>query len=374
MSRKRRMFEIEMPEGSDETPPQAAPAEPAAETFPAGKTARRGPMATAITEAAQSARDRQQVEAQIRAENDALAHEHVRLKKLGLVIDLVSLDQVETYKLTRDRARGPDPELAELTESIRTIGLSNPIRLEARAGGGYELIQGYRRLSAYRALLEETGDADLWGRIPAAVAQPGAELEALYRQMVDENLVRKDISFAEMAQLAVDYAADPQTAETDPEKVVALLFKSAGYQKRSYVRGFIRLLDRIGPCLHFAPAIPRALGLQLANKLEVEPELVARIRAELDGWENRSETDELEVLRRVSGAGDLDPVAAPTPRVAVPATPGKAKTSFQIDRREGRAKCTAANGRLEVRLDRDFTMIDRRRLEDAVRKMLDQLD
>ena len=70
-------------------------------------------------------------------------------------------------------------------------------------------------------------------------AQPGDDLEALYRKMVDENLVRKDISFAEMAMLALDYAADPGTAVNDPEKAVAVLFKSAGYQKRSYIRTFM---------------------------------------------------------------------------------------------------------------------------------------
>jgi ParB family transcriptional regulator, chromosome partitioning protein len=31
-------------------------------------------------------------------------------------------------------------------------------------------------------------------------------------------------------------------------------------------------------------------------------------------------------------------------------------------------------GKLEIQLDRDFTTIDRRRLEQAVRVMLDQLD
>jgi ParB family chromosome partitioning protein len=34
----------------------------------------------------------------------------------------------------------------------------------------------------------------------------------------------------------------------------------------------------------------------------------------------------------------------------------------------------AAVGRLEIQIDRDFTTIDRRRLEQAVRLMLDQLD
>ncbi|MDE3120182.1 MAG: ParB N-terminal domain-containing protein [Paracoccaceae bacterium] len=374
MTRKRRMFDIEMPAEESVPPVEAAPAP--TETFPAGKTARRGPMATAITEAAQSARDRQDIEAQIRAENDALAHEHVRLKKLGLVMDLVPVDQVETWKLVRDRSKAPDPELADLVQSIRTLGLSNPIRLEARSDGRFELIQGFRRLAAYRTLLAETGD-DRWARIPAVVAEPGEQLERLYRLMVDENLVRKDISFAEMAQLALDYAADPQTAETDPDKVVAQLFASAGYQKRSYVRSFIKLLDRIGKHLKYAPAIPRALGLTLLQKIEVEPVLVDILREDLGRWDDRSEAEELSILRRIAGAGEegAEPAAPTATRLAKPAAaPGKAKTSFQIHRREGAAKCTAANGRLEIRLPRDFSVIDRRRLEEAVRRMLDQLD
>ncbi|MGR3538815.1 MAG: replication protein, partial [Pseudooceanicola nanhaiensis] len=74
-------------------------------------------------------------------------------------------------------------------------------------------------------------------------------------------------------------------------------------------------------------------------------------------------------------AGMSEGAPAPRAPAAKPAgAGGKAKTSFQFDRAEGRAKCTAANGRLEVRLDRDFSTIDRRRLEEAVRRMLDQLE
>ena len=250
MSRKRRMFDSEMPDEAPEAQP---------ETFPAGKDVaetRRGPMATAIAETAESSRDRARLEAEIRAENDALAAEHVRLKRAGLITDLIPLDAIDTRKLIRDRKPGPDFELAELVASIREIGLSNPIRVEPAGDGRYELIQGWRRLSAYRQLLEETGDADSWGRIPAGISARGDELEQLYRRMVDENLVRKDISFAEMAQLALHYAMDPVTEESDPEKAVAILFKSAGYQKRSYIRKFIPLMDRLGEALQFPPRHP----------------------------------------------------------------------------------------------------------------------
>lgn len=384
MSRKRPIFDILLPE------------EPAPETFPAGKvpdenqslqgtsetvSRRRGPMAAAIAETAGSLQDRAATLDAIRAENDALAHEHVRLKRMGLVADLVEIDRVETWKLTRDRARTDDDvELAELVASIREVGLSNPIRVEPRPDGRFELIQGFRRLSAYRQLLQETGDAEAWGRIPAAIVHPGETIETLYRRMVDENLVRKDISFAEMAQLALAYAADPETGETDPERAVKLLFRSAGYQKRSYIRGFLPLVGALGDDLRFAHHIPRALGLALAQRLEEEPTLARRIREELRGWDNRSVQDELNLLRRMAGAGDEDqaPAREPPPAPSAPPPPpvraGGGQVRFDLDRPRGTARVLAGQGRIEIRLDRDFSTLERWRIEAAVRALLDQLD
>lgn len=56
-----------------------------------------------------------------------------------------------------------------------------------------------------------------------------------------------------------------------------------------------------------------------------------------------------------------------------PKKPAKAKTSFPFDLAEGRGKCVAAVGKLEIKLDRAFTTIDNSRLEQAVRLMLNQL-
>lgn len=366
MSRKRRMFDIEVP--ADEP-----------EIFPAGKdgdrSQRRGPMATAIAETAESTRDRALLEASIRAENDALAQEHVRLKRAGLIVDLIPLDAIDTQKLVRDRVPAADVELAELVQSIRDIGLSNPIRVEPGSDGRFELIQGWRRLSAYRHLLEETGDSETWGRIPAGIVARGDALEQLYRRMVDENMVRKDISFAEMAQLALHYALDPETAENDPDRAVAILFKSAGYQKRSYIRNFIPLVQALGEVLIYPQEIPRALGLALAQRLEDVPGLAAAIAAELKDWDTRSAKEELDVLRRFAGQGveapDIPPKDAKPARE--PAPQGRAKTTFQISRPQGNAKCIAANGRLEIRLNRDFSTVDRRKLEAAVAALLDQI-
>lgn len=366
MSRKRRMFDIEVPQDDSEI-------------FPAGKSAdkeaRRGPMATAIAETVESSRDRARIEAQIRAENDALAQEHVRLKRAGLITDMIPLDAIDADKLIRDRVSGQDDELPELIQSIREIGLSNPVRVEPAAEGRYELIQGWRRLAAYRALLEETGDVERWGRIPAGISAKGDQLEQLYRRMVDENLVRKDISFAEMAQLALQYAADPQTEIGDPEKAVAALFKSAGYQKRTYIRNFIPVVKALGGVLRYPQDIPRALGLALSQRMAEVPSIVTSIVSELESFEDRSSKDELDVLREYAGQGastSSRSKRASTP-LRRPVPEGKAKTTFQVARPEGSAKCIAANGRLEIRLPRDFSTVDRRQLEAAVAEMLRQI-
>jgi ParB family transcriptional regulator, chromosome partitioning protein len=370
MSRKRLTFDIDLPE-DDVT-----------EAFPAGKGAeaedarRRGPMAAAIVENADALRDRAGVEAAIRAENDALAHEHVRLKRAGLIVDLIPLDLVDTAKLARDRRSGPDDTLAELVVSIRELGLSNPIRVEPRDDGRYELIQGFRRLSAFRQLLQETGDTESFGRIPAGVMARGDTLERLYRRMVDENLVRKDISFAEMALLALNYAADPHTPIDDPDKAVAALFQSAGYQKRSYIRNFIRLMRAAGDAIKFPEAIPRSLGLVIAQRIEAEAGLGVLLREALLAQPDRDMAVELAILRSFAGQGaDVEPAPARDGPPKVTGKSGaKAKTTFRIDRPQGQARCSAGIGRLEIRLDKDFSTVDRRVLEAAVALLLERLD
>jgi ParB family chromosome partitioning protein len=377
MSRKRRIFDLDLPEEPEAGPPDLS------ETFPAGKvaaeavsspaTSRRGPMATAVQENAEALRTRSAAEAAIRAENDALALELVRLKSLGLIVDLIPVDLIDVAKLVRDRSSAPDMEMAELKASIRDIGLSNPIRVEPKSGGRFELVQGMRRLTAYRELLAETHDAR-FERIPAGLVTDAGGLEGLYRRMVDENLVRKDISFAEMAQLARAYAADPNVDCNDADKAVAILYQSAGYQKRSYIRAFAELLDRLGDALIYPQEIPRNLGLALRKRLESEPEIAARIGQDLDDWDSRTVQDELDVLRRWAGVGQgEDTFPAGKVSDAPAGAPRKPRVTFELPRAEGAAKCTAANGRLEVRLGLDFSRVDRRKLEAAVRAMLDQL-
>lgn len=357
MSKKKRVFDIDFDEEI--------------ESVPAGtetSDTRRGPMATAISENAEALTERQNAEAAIRSENDALAHEHVRLKRAGLITDLLPLDMIATSKLTRDRRDGRDAEIDELKKSIREIGLSNPIRVE-KIGDTYELIQGFRRLTAYRELFAETGD-ETFATIPAGINAVGENLLKLYRRMVDENLVRRGVSFGEMAQLAISYRSeDPNLDSYD--SAVELLYASSGRQRRSYIKSFVRLLVLIGDHVKHVDAIPRAQGLNLLKRLEDRADQVHALRRILAQAPDRDAAQEQEMLLAYIQATPA--ASAPPPKVKL-APKAAAKTVFRLQRPEGIAKCTVADGRVEVKLDRDFSGVERQKLEGALAAFFDALE
>ena len=368
MTRKTKSrFDIAMPSG-EAMPDKAAP-QPRATLIGAP---RRGPMAAAIVETAAALDERRAAEDAIRAENDALAAAQARARRLGLAAELIPLDQISSTKLIRDRrVTAIDYDLGELKASLLEIGLSNPIRVEPAKNGGYELIQGLRRLTAYRALYDETGD-DIWAAIPALMTQPGESMEGLYRRMVDENLVRKDVSFAEMAMLARAYAADPDTGETDVDEAVKRLFKSASYQKRSYIRGFAELLDFLDKDLAFPEEIPRNLGVALRNRIRETQGLVGALQKALkELGDNRSVQDELDVLRaHAAGASQKAGARPRADRADGPA----ARTRVALSRPLGEAVCTARKGSLALKAPEDFTTYSPAALTRALQAFYDALN
>lgn len=358
MTKKRRIFDIDLPE--EDVPVPAV----------AGGGLRRGPMATAIGENAEALRQREQTEAAIRAENDTLAHEFVRLKKLGLVVDMIPVEQISASKLIRDRSARGDGDVEDLKTSIKALGLSNPIRVEQVGEGRYELVQGWRRLAAYRALLAETGDA-AYARIPAGLMAKGETLEGLYRRMVDENMVRKDISWAEMANLARAYAQDEATGCRDLDQAVNVLFATANPQKRSYVRRFAFLMRAMETSLAHPEAIPRQVGLSVANRIENEPGSSGALARALAARPARTAEEELAILRAFA-EGEAEEKAGRGGGGGRPAKRGK--TTLRLPLAAGEVKCTAQPGRVELRLDRDFSAVERDRLEAAVEAFFAALD
>ncbi|KIC09674.1 replication protein [Leisingera sp. ANG-M1] len=361
---KRRVFDIDFTPDTAAVPAGTAPENPAEK--PAEN--RRGPMATAISENADALRARAEAEQNIRAENDRLAHEFVRLKKLGLVVDRIPLGKIRMDKLIRDRSDKRDPELDELKESIKSVGLSNPIRVEERGDGTYELIQGYRRMQAYFSLLSDTGD-NSYAAIPAGLVAKGDSLQDLYRRMVDENLVRRDISFAEMAQLALRYAEDTQTGAETTEDAVNDLYASAGRQKRIYIRHFAQVLKAVGEDLKFPEAIPRALGLELKKRLEADAMNAQVLRDALARVQPSTEEAELEVLR-----GFAEGKRKNAPRTPAAPRQGVAKTTLRCTVPAGTVRCQARDGKIEMAMDHDFSVIDQRRLEGAIAAFFEALE
>lgn len=371
MVKKRNVFDIGFDPDAEEDGqafPAGNPSAPETKSFnvqghPLQNTQpeRRGPMASAISEAAAATVKRSSAEAEIRAENDNLAKEHVRLKKLGLITDLLPTAKITMAKLTRDRLARLDPELAELKASIVAVGLSNPIRVE-QSDDGYELIQGFRRLAAFRELAVETNDPR-YLKIPAALVPRGEPVVDLYRKMVDENLVRKDISFGEMAQLARSYAKE---AGIDVGDAVGQLYASALKQKRSYIRQFAMMLEATEGAIQHVEAIPRALGLELCKVLAGDSERAGGLIAVLQRDPQTDAVTEMQTLRSFV-AETAKPAAKPAARLT-------AKTSLRIPRPEGEARVLASDGRIELRLNRDFSGVSRSKLQAGIEALLDALD
>jgi ParB family chromosome partitioning protein len=223
------------------------------------------------------------------------------------------------------------------------------------------LIQGFRRLAAFKELAAETGDAR-YTKIPAALVPRGEPLADLYRKMVDENLVRKDISFGEMALLALSYAQDEGITSGE---AVTVLYASALKQKRSYIRQFARVLDALGEALRYPEAIPRSVGTELYKVIEAEEGRGAAIAADLMALPNHDAAAEIRVLRNA---------LAPSSEKQPPKSKSVSKTSLRLVRPEGEAKVIAQNGRVELRLPRDFSAINREKLQAAVEAFLSSLD
>ena len=211
-------------------------------------------------------------------------------------IQQLPIDLIKTDYLWSDRAVESTEDLSELMTSLRSIGMLNPIRVQISEAGDYQLIQGFRRLSAYHRLLNETGD-DFWSRIPGLLSVATDDKTLLYRQVIDENTVRKPLTLAAMADAARRYAMDPAMQADTVADAIDALFVSAKPAGRDHIRRFARLLDQIGDFLRFPLQIPKSLGLALAREIEMRPELVGLIRSNLKTWQGRTLENELDVLR-----------------------------------------------------------------------------
>ncbi|NIZ62578.1 chromosome partitioning protein ParB [Sedimentitalea sp. CY04] len=193
------------------------------------------------------------------------------------------LDQIHSSDLPRDRLnlKGQEgsEEMEELKASLRLRGQRTPVTVCRDAQDCYQLVSGWRRLTALQQLAQEQGEA-----APMITARLTGLKEArieLYIDMVESNLLHKALSFGEMAQLALTAAADPELQELGVEEVVSRLYGSLHKMKRSYIRSFIHLLQVLGDTVQYPERISRNQGVAVSRRLKNAPETAEDLRDNL---------------------------------------------------------------------------------------------
>jgi ParB family chromosome partitioning protein len=313
-----------------------------------------GPMGAAAREAAQSLSETTEAKLEQRRQNAEDARAYRAAREAGRVLVTIPLAEVRTDALPRDRmeleAAAASDEMEELKASIRARGQREPIEVWPE-GEAYQLKKGWRRLTALGQLLAETGEAR-FATVVARLAGPEDRIER-YVDMVEENVVREDLTFAEMAQVALRAGDDPDV-EGDAEAMVGRLYASLHKMKRSNIRAFVTVLQELGGALPAPKAVSRDLGVEVARALKAGQGDRAALAAALA--KARGAEDQAAALAAFVASGK----DGPKPRRRPPA---KRKFEFHV----GDAKVTARERECRIVSQTDFTEVPRERLEEAIR-------
>ncbi len=225
---------------------------------------------------------------------EELAGEIQAAKLDGRLVQALALDDIQADHLNRDRMGLDAEELEALKTSIKARGQQTPIEVVMLKDGGYGLISGWRRLSALKALLAETGEAHFG--VVKALIKPIDTVSDSYIAMVEENEIRANLSLYERARIASE-AARIGVYPT-PARAVSELFANVPATKRSKIAAFLPIHERLGPALRFPEAIPEKLGLALAKALTGQSGFEARLKDNLRKYSFDSASAERSVLER----------------------------------------------------------------------------
>ncbi len=190
----------------------------------------------------------------------------------GRLIVALPLEAIEESHLMRDRLGVAEPEMEALMSSLLAHGQRTAIEVEDLGQGRFGLISGWRRLTALKALLTQTGE-ERFGKISAIIRTPSDRAEA-YIAMVEENEIRAGLSYYERARVAARAAA--QGAFATPEDAVNTLFAAGSRARRSKIRSFLRIHASLEDVLSFPTALSERLGLKLAEGLKNGKEAALR--------------------------------------------------------------------------------------------------
>jgi ParB family chromosome partitioning protein len=247
-------------------------------------------MGSAGREVAESLAAATEAQVEARRQNAVDAKAWRAAEAEGRVLVAVPLGEIAEGDLPRDRLDlegvAASEAMEELKASIRARGQREPVELYRDREGRLQIKKGWRRITALRALYAETAEArfaTVLARIDEDGQQNTAARIGLYIDMVEENAVREDLTFAEMAQLVIAACDDPRTEFRDHDEALSRLYASLHKMKRSNIRQFVRLLTTLGETLKWPKAVGRDLGTAVARRLAEDRSLGPRLRTALAG-------------------------------------------------------------------------------------------
>lgn len=313
-----------------------------------------GPMGAAVRDAADSLQVSTTEKVEQRRQNVEDAQSYRTAQQEGRVLVLIPLHEIATDDLPRDRLDlegvAVSDEMEELKASIRDRGQKEPVEVYKDASGQFQLKKGWRRFTALSQLFTETGE-DGFATIIARVEYGGADRITRYVDMVEENVVRQDLTFAEMAQVAIEAAQDDAVDEVDPAELVNRLYAALHKTKRSYIRNFVFLLSVLGDSLKWPKEVARNVGVDVARTMS-DPESVETLKADLRAC--GTPDAQSRVLKGFVSGQVAAPASTKTP---------KEKFEFYV----GDAKVTARDGECRLVSELDFASLPKENLEAAVK-------
>jgi ParB family chromosome partitioning protein len=321
-----------------------------------------GPMGAAIRDAAENLTESTDAKVEQRRQNADDAKAYRAATSEGLMLQRVPLADIHTDDLPRDRMEleevAASDEMEELKSSIRVRGQKEPVELYRGPDGRLQIKKGWRRFTALTQLLAETADT-AFDSIIARIEGEGQGRLTRYIDMVEENVVREDLSFAEMAQVAITAADDIAVDERDPSVLVGTLYAALHKMKKSYIRAFVTLMTAAGDDLRWPKSVPRNIGVDAARALKASgEEQMAELR---DRLRAASTSDaQIEVLKSfATGNG---------PKTKQRLTP-KQKFEFHV----GKTKVTARHGECRIVSGVDYAAVPKDQLERAIKAFEDAL-
>lgn len=322
-----------------------------------------GPMGAAVREAVESLAETTEAKVEQRRRNAEDAKSYRAAQEEGRVLVDIPLSEISTTDLPRDRldleAVATSDEMEELKASIRARGQKEPVEVYRDGAGAYQLKKGWRRFTALSQLLAETGDAR-FAHVTARVELGSENRLARYIDMVEENTIREDLTFAEMAQLAITAAHDAEVDEIDPDAMVARLYGALHKMKRSYIRKFVFLLVVLGDALKWPRDVPRNLGVDVARLLNNE-EAAEALRERLRACATpEAQNKILAGFIETEKPGRAPSEAAPSARE---------KFEFRV----GSLKVTARQGECRITSKDDYASVPRDVLERAIKAFEEEL-